>query len=191
MNIVLKHPDDSFTIVSVLKDKMIVKDQPVDGFSVRTARMWPDGKVHRWEVVAKYLTLKEAEARAKTLAMMKRKHRDCVEVFEDRIPSGIKKAMAAPVEAQVTGTELISLVMQARKERYVTLKDIVGLEDFFDAGVEYVGYTTDDANILDVFDRFGKSRGVRIDRIDKVSKTEQCIESETVRLDTAFLNKQI
>lgn len=191
MNIVLKHPDDTFTVVSVLKDKMTWLDKSVDGFSVRTARMGPDGKVHRWEVIAKYQTLKDAEARAKTLAMMKRKHRDCEEVFEDRIPAGIRKAMAAPVEAQVTGTELIGLVMQARKERYVTLKDVVGLEDFFDAGVEYVGYTTDDPNILDVFDRFGKSRGVRIDRIDNVSKTEQCIEADGVRLDTAFLNRQI
>jgi hypothetical protein len=178
MNIALKHPDNTFTVVSVLKDKRTCLDKSVDEFCVRTARMGSDGKVHRWEVIAKYQTLKEADARAKTIAMMKRKHQNCVEVFEEVVPMGVRKAMAAPVEAQVTGTELVGLLMQARNERYVTLKDVVGLEDFFDAGVEYVGYTTTDANILDVFDRFGKSRGVRMDRIDKVSKTEQCIEAE-------------
>jgi Fe-S cluster assembly scaffold protein SufB len=178
MNFALKEPRSGggFFIISIVKSD--------DKFLIQSKRIDQNGKILVWNNMSSdgsfeavhYATLQEAKNKAEKMMRIKRKQRGMIDMLEANLPDSVKKRLAAPLEAQTNSVELLKLMEQARKERYVTFKNADGLEEFFDLGVEYVGYITDDDNLIEVFDKFGRSRGVLVDRLASIMKTEQCIE---------------
>ena len=181
MNFVLKEPraDGGYFIISVVRDgdQFLVRSKRIDG--VGNILVWNDVNAEGTFRAARYNTLAEAKERAKTIAGMKRKRQGMIPIEEKDLPSisVLKNRLAAKIDAQVNTEELLTILENARKERYVVFKDIAGLEDFFDLGVEYVGNVTDDPTLMEVFDKFGESRSVLVDRLDSINKTEQALEA--------------
>ena len=187
MNYVLKEnrEDGGYFIISIIKDN--------DKFLVRTKRVDEHGNVLHWNdvsgngfVSARFDTLREAKDRAHTIAVNKRKRHGMINVFDDVIPQVVKAKLAAPIDTQVSPKELIELVEKSRRERYVTFKNNWGVDNLFDLGVEYVGYiigdVVDELTTMEVFDKFGQSQMVMMDRLDRVVKTEQCLEAEGMKI---------
>lgn len=181
MNYVLKIPRDGggYFIVSILRDG--------DEFIIRSKRIDSHGNVLVWNDVrgdgysiAHFKTLEEAKKRAQTIAAMKTKKRGMTEVLDKDFPDIVKAKLAAPIDSQVNQNELMELVSQFRKERYIIFKDVAGLEDFYDLGVEYVGHITEDPDMVEVFDKFGNVHSVLTSRLLSCEDTEQCKEAHAV-----------
>lgn len=175
MNIVLREPKNNgeFFISSVARDG--------DKFIVRSKRMDVSGKIVAWNLVDTFNTLEEAKLRAKKLAFIKRKHKGMIEIDVKNFPNTIKPYLDS-VENQVSICELAKIIKDYCREMYVVFNDNTGMEDCFDVGVEYVGHLTDDADTMDVFDKFGQKRGVRKSRLESIRETEYCIEAKKINL---------
>lgn len=187
MNHVLKENRENggYFIISVVKDD--------DKFLVRSKRVDAHGNVLVWNDVsgdgyasARFDTLKEAKERAKTVALTKRKKQGMIFYPEKDLPDVVKAKLAAPIDTQVTPKELIALVEKSRRERYVTFKNNLGIDNLFDLEVDYVGFiigdVVDDNATMEVFDKFGQSQVVMMDRLATMVKTEQCLEAEGMKI---------
>ena len=126
-------------------------------------------------------TYKKAKDRCRTWAKNKSEFVGVKLVPECEVPSLIRPFLAPDVKTRITTAEFIDMVDRARRERYVVFCNNFGLDAFFDLGVEYLGYATDDPDMMEVFDKDGKQRGVRVsERLEKVVKTEDCLQVELV-----------
>ena len=181
MNFVLKIPRDGggYFIISILRDgdEFIIRSKRIDSHG--NILVWNDVKGDGYSI-AHFQTLEEAKKRAQTIAAMKTKKKGMIEILDKDFPDIVKAKLAAPIDSQINQDELMEIVKQFRKERYVIFKDVAGLEEFYDLGVEYVGYITEDPDIIDVFDKFGSVRGVLVSRLQACDDTEQCKEAWAV-----------
>jgi len=169
MNLILREADGkrSFYIVSVYKEG--------DKFTVRSKNVAENGKVLNWNHITTCDTLKEAEQRAKTLVIIKRKMRNYENV--PQIPFAVQRVLVPPMENQVSADELLREVRKVIRERYVIVTDNTGLEESFDIGIEYVGYLTKDENLMEVYDKFGEVVNVLVTRFSSIRDTEQAIQA--------------
>ncbi len=182
MNVVLKESRENggYFIVSIIKEH--------DKFYVRTKRVDGNGNVLVWNDLSDggsgklyYSTFEEAKKRAKHIAKLKRDRKSMVNVQNMELPEAVKKQLAVCVDAQLNADEMMELLKASRKERYVTFTDVAGIEEYFDIGVEYVGNTTKDPIMMDVFDKFGNLKGILVSRLTNIRKTEVCLEAEGFR----------
>jgi len=135
---------------------------------------------------------KEAEKKAKCLARNKMKCRGWSPVDLNHLPPAIVRFVEVPPEMRVTPEELVMMIHDAQLERYIVFENTSGLEEYFDAGVEYLGYETDDKNVVKVFDRFGTLRDCFIQRVKLSYPTERAIEasgSSLKRVADSFSDK--
>jgi hypothetical protein len=72
----------------------------------------------------------------------------------------------------VSATEMVKMIRAARLERYVYFDDVNGIEEWFDKGVQYLGFLTSVDDLMDVHDRFGEMRAVMVTRLARVELTE-------------------
>ena len=170
MNIVLKQKEAGFTkfIIYSLKREGV-------GMGVRV-KIIIDGHLvdSKTGVMA---SEKLARERIKTMIHLKfKKQKGWQKVELEDLPAEVVKFLEVPEEMQVSVEEMIIILRKARDERYVYFKNVAGFEEYFDLGVEYLGYMTEDDNIIKVFDKCGTLRDCFIHRVEKCEPTERAIE---------------
>lgn len=138
-----------------------------------------DGRVIAIGQYFSFQTLREAEEKVKDLVKTKIKRRDWTPIDLENLPNAVVKHLEVPPDMQVTPEEMVLILRKAIAERYIRFSDVTGLEEFFDAGVEYLGYLSDDdENILKIFDRFGALRDCFRNRMSLVEPTERAVEAQ-------------
>jgi len=93
------------------------------------------------------------------------------------LPPGVVRHLEVPPEMQVSPEELVLILRQAHLERYVVFGDNSGLEEYFDIGVQYLGFEMEDKYTVKVFDRFGVLRECFTNRMSSVEPTERAVET--------------
>jgi hypothetical protein len=132
------------------------------------------------EVGRRFPFAKQGDAirKCKALAKMKERKRKYKNIPLGDVPEKVQQYLEVPVEMQVTPQEMVRLVTQAKLERYVIFEDVDGIEEFFDAGVEYIGFQVEgEPEYLEVHDKFGELRHCFVSRMSSVVPTERCIEA--------------
>ena len=171
MNIVLTNKDQSeFYVASVKKVD--------DLFVARGKRVTKEGRL---VVVGQEFpseTEKGANASVKRLVKTKITRKGWLRIELEDLPQPVVKFLEVPPEMQITPEEMILIMRKATSERYVIFIDVTGIEEYFDAGVEYLGYVTDDQAMVKVYDRFGSLRDCFANRIKTMRSTERAEEAE-------------
>ena len=179
MNIALVKLDDS------LRDEFYLASIKRSGdiFSVVSKRITKDGRMVascQDQDNFKFNTEKGAREKIRDLIKTKIKRQGWKPVDLQKLPTPVIKFLEVPPEMQVTPEELIMILRDAEKELYVTFSDVVGLEEYFDIGVQYIGYQTGDDHTHKIFDRFGTLRECFIGRFASVELTERAIEAKAI-----------
>ena len=131
-----------------------------------------------------FKTQVEAERKARDLAKVKRSLHGCVHVSEVDVPECVKRHLGFSMGEQVTAEELERMLKDARKERYVVLGNVSGIENWFDAGVEYVGCRSEeDGEYVWVYDKFGNFKELCMERVASVRLTEKALEAGEKELE--------
>lgn len=151
-----------------------------DIFTALTKRISNDGRMIATCSDFKYETIKEAKKKVRDLIKIKMKKQGWLPIDLSLLPAQVVKFLEVPPEMQVTPEELVMILRDAQKERYVTFFDVSGLEEFFDAGIEYIGYETGDVHTFKAFDRFGTLRECFTRRLSHIEPTERAIEAKSL-----------
>jgi hypothetical protein len=174
MNIVLTRKSDTnkseFYLAAVKRSG--------DVYVAISKRITNDGRMIATCSDFKYSTEKEAKKKVRDLIKIKMKRQDWNLIDLSNLPQPVMKFLEVPPEMQVTPEELVMILRDAQKERYCVFSDVAGLEEYFDAGIEYIGYETGDAHTFKAFDKFGTLRECFIRRLSKIEPTERAIEAE-------------
>jgi hypothetical protein len=120
----------------------------------------------------KFQTKEDAMRRCRQLAKTKMKMKDYETLPLERLPKTVQEHLEVPVEMQISPEEMVKLIAQAKLERYVVFEDVDGIEDYFNAGIEYIGYLVED-DFLEVHDKFGDLRHCFASRMSSVRLTER------------------
>lgn len=176
MNIILYNaPGREYYIVSL-------KVGNPNGYQVVGKRVREDGRMFAFGQPSLFQDRKLAERRVRDQIKIKIKRRGWQRVNLESLPDPVVKFLEVPPEMQVTPEEMVMILRKAPVERYVIFKDVTGIEEYFDAGIEYLGYVTDDAHIIKVFDKQGKLRDCFATRMLEVIPTERAIEAKTEKM---------
>lgn len=176
MNIILKNPTSTnLYLIGIWKES--------DGYVVKTK--WLNfvnqvAKLLNMNCIEKFQSLKEAKRRCRVLVKNKENRQGMVEISSSDLPPAVIAHFAPPVDSQMTPEEFLQFIIKVRTERYVTFKDNTGMETFFDKGIQYVGYITDDPNMVEAYDKYGQLRFVLATRLDSIVKTEDCMQAENI-----------
>jgi len=169
MNIALKKPGGGeYYIASIRKDN--------GHYVIRGKCILPSGKLRQRGREFTSDSFAGAKKRCRQLASMKVKRRGYTVIQLEQIPDAVVPFLERPPDMQLTKTEMVKFLRETRRERYVVFKDVTGLEEYFDAGVEYIAYETRDKEVIKVHDRFGTIRQVFRERLESVEPTELCMQ---------------
>jgi hypothetical protein len=150
-----------------------------DGRSVaRGKRVAMNGKLLELCSGFEFATEGEAALKCRGLAKMKARKKDYVPVALEKLPKEVQAHLEVPTDMQMTPQEMVAFIVEAKRERYVVFADVTGMEDSFDAGVQYLGYETDDVLMLKVYDRCGALKECFRSRTKSVEPTERALEAE-------------
>lgn len=174
MNIVLQKSNPSEYYVACVK-------QADEGFVVWGKYVTKDGDIRDTYNSPSFDTNEQAVVRCRNLAKMKIRKKGFSELALDQIPIKVAKHMEMPPDVDVSAEEMLSQLKEARNERYVVFKDTKGIEEYFDAGVEYLAHTTGEEGVLLVFDRFGESRQCFSDRMESITATEEAKRAQGIK----------
>ena len=167
MNVALQS-DTGFYIASVRK---------IGGsFAAQGRRVSKDGRLEADGQAFICGDKRAAEHKVRDIVRTKVKRRGWKLVSLQELPKQVVKFLDVPPEMQCTPEELVFILRSAAKERYVVFENIEGLEEYFDVGVQYLGYDTDSGSVK-VYDRFGVMREVFQNRLRSVQPTEQAVEA--------------
>jgi len=128
-----------------------------------------------------YASMSEAVQRCRALAKTKVRKKDMRELSLPDIPKKVAKHLEVPPDMKVSPEELLEHIRRTRTERYVVFREVVGIEEWFDAGVEYLAHVTDDEGVLLVYDRFGDQRECFVERMESVVPTEDAKKAEGIK----------
>jgi len=169
MNIALKKPDGREYYLAVIRR--------LNGhYSAQGKCVLRDGKLRTFGRPFECESLGSAQRRCRQLAKLKMKRRGYKQIRLDQLPESVIPFLEPPPEMRLTQEELIELVKDTKRERYVVFEDTAGLEGYFDKGVEYLGHETKEEGVLQVYDKFGELRHVFRERLASVEPTERCLE---------------
>ena len=153
-----------------------VKRQANDVFVARGKRVSLEGNLIEWCQGFAFKTQKQAEQKCRDLVKMKvRKQRGEI-VPLDTLPKPVIDHLEVPSDMQLTPQEMVEMLTNISREVYVTFKDLNGMEEFFDPGVQYIGFETDESDFIKVWDKFGQLRDCLKIRIATSEPTERAIE---------------
>lgn len=139
-------------------------------------RVSVDGRLLELCASFEFATESDACRKCRDLAKLKRRKCGYVQVELETLPKEVQKYLEVPVGMQMTPEEMVELIVQSKTERYVVLKDVSNMEDFFDVGVPYLGYLGDDKDYVKVYDRFGTVRECFVERVASMEPTERALE---------------
>lgn len=177
MNIALINPSGSEFYIAVVK-----RHANDESFIAVGKRVATDGRLLSMGMAFEFPDQKQAEQKVRDLVKIKIKRREWVPIDLADLPPLVLKHLEVPPDLQVTPEELVMMLRDAQAERYVTLTDVSGMQDFFDPGVEYIGYVTNDSNIVKVFDKFGTLRDCFASRIRLIELTERAVEAKAQKV---------
>lgn len=117
-----------------------------------------------------YKTEGEALKRCRRMVLMKQKHRmdRYTRVALEKLPLEVQNHLEVPIEMQMTAREMVEYIAMLKNQVTVIFSDASGIEDKFDIGVEYLGYKTEDPDILIVHDKYGEKIGCSRSRLSSV-----------------------
>lgn len=151
-----------------------------DVYTAVSKRIHSNGRIVAFGPGFKYNTEKEANQKVRDLIKIKIKRQNWMPVDLKKLPEPVVRHLEVPPELQVTPQELLMILRDAERERYVVFQDVSGLEEYFDADVEYIGYETDDNQTIKVFDRYGVLRECFKARVKSSSPTERASEAKVI-----------
>ena len=172
MNIILKRINHVEYFISC------VKKHSDTAFIVYGKYISKEGAIRTQSKSSIFSTERQAMDRCHSLAKTKIRKKFFIEIPLDEVPDNVSAHLEIPAELQVTAQELILHIKEARKERYVIFKEDFGLDEFFDAEVEYLGLVTEDEDILTVFDRYGDPRQCFVERMKSIIPTEDAEQAK-------------
>lgn len=143
--------------------------------------VYSDGRLRVVSKSEAFQTELEAKERCRSLAKTKIRKKGFVEISLCDVPVKIAPFLEVPPGTQITMEELIKMVHENRRERYVIFKDVNGLEGYFDVGVEYLAKTTDEEGVLLVYDRFGNTKQCFAERMESIVPTEDAKLAEGLK----------
>lgn len=147
-----------------------------DAFVTRGKRVSPEGRLIEWCEGFAFETKAEAERKCRDLAKMKARKGKGEVIPLEKLPKIVMNFLEVPPDMQLTPQEMIELLANIEREKYVTFKDLNGMEDLFDPGIQYLGFETEDPEFVKVFDKFGQIRDCLKSRIATTEPTERAIE---------------
>lgn len=174
MNIALQNVNGADFYIAALK-----KDG--DDFIAFGKRVSRDGRLMSVGQEFRFQNRRMAEAKIRELVKTKIKRRGWVPVNMENLPEKVVRYLEVPPEMRVTPEEMVLILRDAQAERYVIFSDVSGLEEFFDVGIEYLGFEVDE-HIIKVFDRFGSLRDCFVHRMKAVQLTERAVEANSDKM---------
>lgn len=120
----------------------------------------------------------QARLRCRSLAKSKIRKKGFIEIGLGEIPKRVVPFLEIPPDMQLTAEEMILMIQKTRRERYVVFKDVNGIEESFDVGIEYLAEITDDEGVLTVYDRFGEARQCFVERMSAIVPTDEARQAE-------------
>lgn len=178
MNIVLRDPEKGNFYISSLK-------KTDDAFIAVGKVVSPQGKVVSLGQPFSFLDRRAAEHKVRDLIKIKIKRRGWYQVNMEDLPKDAQSQLEVPPEMRVTPEEMVLILREAQSERYVEFANVSGIEEFFDLGVEYIGYDDASSFTVKVFDKFGTLRECFRSRMARMDYTERAIESSTEKMRKA------
>jgi len=173
MNIVLIKPNDfEYYIVYVVES---IKG----GYLCGARRVAKNGELIEQCEIFGPLIQKDAEKRCRIRAKVKVSKRGYASLSLEDMPDELGRWMEVPSEMREDQDGLIALAKEAKRERYVVFKDVRGIGDSFDLGIEYRAHEAGDG-LLAVYDRLGVVQVCFAERMELVIPTERSIEIEKV-----------
>lgn len=169
MNIVLFSDEKKEYCIACIK--VGIGDSGIPNYMVQGKRIDSFGRFIAFGQPFNFSVKKEAEKRCISLARIKRRH-GYKEIALDVVQSYLHKHLEVPPDMKLTPQQMIEFLTKSRRERYVVFKDISGLEDCFDLGVQYLAYTVDEDDVLLVYDKFGEARNCFKERFLTIVLTE-------------------
>jgi hypothetical protein len=167
MNEVLREPDDSLYVISLRHI-----ENNATGFTVSSKCLWKDGNFRCKGTVSSFKTLAEAKKKLKDMAKTKVKRRGAVPVSITELPEDAFRHLAPELGSQISQEDMVALIEKSRRERYVVFKNVSGLEEWFDTGIEYLAEKGEDEEFMTVYDRYGDPRDTLRVRFESVRDTE-------------------
>ena len=166
MNVVMATPDRGDYYVSCVKRRE-------GSYIPVTKKVMINGRVLAMHEGKKFDSLMEAQKEVKRMAKAKAKMKGCERLELDEVPEAVSRRFEVDPDMQITEQEMLDLMSRCKKERYVVFKDLEGLENRFDAGVEYLAEETEDPTILKVYDAYGEPCQCYRYRFEKIELTEE------------------
>ena len=168
MNVVMASPDrGDYYVCCVRKSD--------DDFCAVGKMVGISGKVSSVYEGKSFDSKKEAEKYAKKMAKVKAKMKNYERMEHDEVPDPVKKSFEVEPEMQISEQDMLDLMARCKKERYVVFKDVEGIEDRFDEGMEYLAEETEDPTILKVYDIYGEPCQCYKYRFESVKLTEEAV----------------
>lgn len=118
----------------------------------------------------------EAERKARELIKTKVKKAKYVQASIGDLPNNAASHLVADAEKWISPEEMMEMIRRSRHERYVIFSDLTGLEDRFDAGLEYIGIMEND-EYVSVYDREGQICECAVSRFSSIRPTEEALEA--------------
>jgi hypothetical protein len=100
-----------------------------DVFIAVSKRIHSNGRVVAFGPGFKYNTEKEASAKVRDLIKVKIKRQDWTPIDLKKLPDPVVHHLEVPPEMQVTPQELLMILRDAERERYMIFSDVSGLEE--------------------------------------------------------------
>ena len=176
MNIVLQNPRTKGWYIAT------IRKSDIGIWGVRGKILSADGTLIETGQEAYFATLSVAEKTCKSRAKHKEKIKGMVRMTVADLPENAYRHIEPDAENWVDPEEMMQLLLDAKKERYVFFSDVTGIEEYFQTNLEYLAYTTEDEDIYQVIDKYGIKRNCMVGRFSEVEnteRTEQVVKSFT------------
>jgi len=169
MNLLAMNDDGHFYLASVWVE--------VDGkYVVSATYLLPDG-TRRAEGGRYEFELKDSAVdKCRRLMRAKRRIKGYNQVGLDRLPAPGRRFLKPELDEYVPPEQMLRMVSEAARERYVEFECVTGIEDRFDEGVEYLALQDEEDGFYDVWDRFGVQCRCHESRFSRLEPTERAME---------------
>lgn len=155
----------------------------VDGMFVASAvYLLPDGTRRAEGGSFRFDTKERAVEKCARLLRSKRRMKGFKERCDlDRLPEPGRRFLKPDLDNYIPPDEMLKMVDEGARERYVEFECVTGLEDRFDEGLEYLALADDDEDgFYDVWDRYGVPCRCHESRFSRLEPTERALELEAV-----------
>jgi hypothetical protein len=153
-----------------------IRKTDTGNWGVRGKILHEDGSLKQMGDEKFFSTRSHAEKACRKLAKRKRAMRKYEDINLTELPEAALEHLEPDADNWVDPTDMVKMIEEAKKERYVWFRDITGIEAYFQIGWEYLAYITEDPDIYRVMDKYGEWRECMTARFAKIENTERTDE---------------